>query len=58
MPEMISIKTGSLDGEPQGWRGNIDAEAYAERRLTHQEPIVGANQVEGMIQQWGLVCRK
>ncbi|KAJ5557756.1 Mss4-like protein [Penicillium frequentans] len=51
MPEMMSIKAGSLDGGAARVEGGkIDAEAYAERRVAYLEPIVGANQVEGMIQ--------
>ncbi|KAJ5543972.1 Mss4-like protein [Penicillium frequentans] len=37
-------------GSREGGGGKIDAEAYAERRVAYLEPIVGANQVEGMIQ--------
>ncbi|EIT79480.1 hypothetical protein AO1008_01894 [Aspergillus oryzae 100-8] len=50
MPEMMSIKAGSLDGDSANLStGNIDAEAFIERRVAYLKPIEGANQVTGMI---------
>ncbi|KAE8409808.1 Mss4-like protein [Aspergillus pseudonomiae] len=51
LPEMMSIKAGSLDPEQARLAdGNIDAEAFVKRRVTYLKPIDGASQVEGMIQ--------
>lgn len=50
MPEMMSIKAGSLDGgAAKLGDGKIDAEAFIERRVAYLKPIEGASQVTGMI---------
>ena len=51
LPEMMSIKAGSLDGgAAQLIGGKIDAEAFVKRRVAYLKPIDGASQVDGMIQ--------
>lgn len=51
MPEMMSIKAGSLDGGAgQLTDGKIDAEGFTKRRVAYLKPIEDASQVEGMIQ--------
>ncbi|KAL4744552.1 hypothetical protein BDW72DRAFT_188273 [Aspergillus terricola var. indicus] len=51
MPEMMSIKAGSLDGGAAKLNdGQIDAEAFVKRRVGYLKPIDGATQVQGMIQ--------
>lgn len=51
LPEMMSIKAGSLDGDAASLEGGkIDAEAFVQRRVSYLKPIEGARQVHGMIQ--------
>ncbi|KAF5864384.1 hypothetical protein ETB97_007946 [Aspergillus alliaceus] len=51
LPEMMSIKAGSLDGGAASLEGGkIDAEAFVQRRVAYLKPIEGASQVHGMIQ--------